>query len=144
MRKHIYLHTSNFNIINDLNEDDDFEKQYNYDPISFSKLHEYEIGRLKTDQNYYHIVLGNLKQENCPWCGGPAQVCSDFKCKIIQSSSYFIKCMQCGSTGPRLNVSESSEINKQEFEEVIDLLWQRYIRRRPWDDTFVNPYGNLN
>lgn len=74
MRKHIYVHTSDLDVLRDINEDSAFERVCNYDRIEYSKIHTNGFGRIKTDNNYYHILVGQIKQKNCPWCGSECQM----------------------------------------------------------------------
>lgn len=142
MRKHIYLHTSNLEMVRDLREDNAFDPLYEYPPNEISRSFPNEYGRIKTLGNYYHIMLGQIQQDGCPWCSGPPEVIKLWGSTNTRYAAYCIQCMQCGSRGPVLNISSSAEENKEVYEEHINFMWQRYKRRRAWDDDFVNPYGN--
>lgn len=140
MRNHIYLNCA-LTSLRKLRDDINFEAAFEYEPIEAKpKLFQHEYGRIKTAQNYYHVLAGNPPQENCPWCNGPGEMIQLKTSDLTSHSVYCIQCMQCGARGPSLNVSKDMEINKTCFNECIALLWQRWKNRRTWHDGFVNPY----
>jgi hypothetical protein len=135
MRKHIYLHTSNLDYINELNEDESFERIFEYPPYEMHKGHEYEWGRIKTHKNYYHILIGNMPQEGCPWCGSPGKVVklnsdSDY-------SSYCIKCLKCRSQGPVIIIDNMVLKDEMAFAEYESLLYLQYKIRKSWDESLT-------
>lgn len=144
MKKHIYLHFSNFDHLRDLRDDESFEGADEYDTKDTSRLFRHEYGRLVTYKNYYHILLGRLDQEGCPWCVSPVQVVKLSIPKELGYTAYCIQCMECGSRGPSLNIPVNTQENKEMVNEFMDLLWKRYKNRRAWDEGFVNPYESYN
>jgi len=144
MKKHIYLYFSNMEQTRSLREDLRFEPvhEYLYDeaPLAFQN----EYGRIKTAQNFYHILIGRLSQEGCPWCGSPSDVVKLGNSMALVYTAYCIQCIQCGARGPSLNVSQTMHENPEMFHECMDLLWKRYKHRRPWDEGFENPYESTN
>ncbi len=139
MRKHIYLHTSNLNQLRDLRDDIKFEPTPHYPPDQLNLTHQNEYGRIKTHHNYYHIMVGQMKQENCPWCGSGC-VLQKTSQGIIKHSQYCMICISCGARGPILNVSQSMEYNPGEMEEITYLIKKRFETRRQWDSGFVNHF----
>lgn len=140
MRKHLYFYSSNLEQTKELRNDVKFQHVHEYDAHEYPLTSRNEYGRIKTDQNYYHILFGRLEQEGCPWCGSPAKVVKLSTDKALLYTAYCIQCMGCGARGPSLNVSQTTEQNKELFDECINLLWHRYNHRRAWDEGFVNPY----
>lgn len=140
MRKHLYLYFSNLNQLRALKDDAGFEPVPEYYHREQPLTYQNEFGRIKTAQNYYHILVGRLKQEGCPWCGYPAEVIKLGKSSALDFATYCVQCMNCGSRGPVLYISESVEQKKDAFDEYMSLLWRRYNYRRAWDEGFVNPY----
>jgi len=137
MKKHLYFHSSNLEQIREIKKDANFEPYYEYGPMPDKmNQHQYEYGRIKTDTNYYHFIMGNPRQEGCPWCGGTAEIIEGIT-SSISPRKYCIQCMRCGARGPTLNVNTDQAENP----EVVALLWQRFETRRTWDDSFINPYG---
>lgn len=152
MKKHIYLYFSNLEQLRDLREDEKFEPLHEYTVYEYPLALRNEYGRITTYQNYYHILVGRLEQEGCPWCGSPADVVKLGNSRVVKLgnsralgyTAYCIQCMQCGARGPALNVSETTHENTEMFHECMSLLWQRYKHRRAWDEGFENPYESNN
>lgn len=140
MKKHVYLHFSNFDQLQELRDDERFESSHEYDMFDAPKLFRNEYGRLRTYKNDYHVLVGGLEQENCPWCGSPAEVIKLWSPPSAGHTPYCIQCMRCGARGPSLIVAHTMETDKEMLDECMDMLWKGYKTRRPWDDGFVNPY----
>lgn len=140
MRKHIYLHTSNLEYIRDLRDDNLFQCPSEYDLKSVLKSHRNEYGRIKTNQNYYHILVGTIKQEGCPWCGYSVSL---IKLKeltdgmIMLHSRYCMQCNNCGARGPILNVNQVMEGDKILMETIESAERDRFELRRPWDENLL-------
>lgn len=143
MRKHLYLFTSNLDMTRELRKDVDFLEVHRYSSHEISKTHPYEWGRITTSGNYYHIIIGKMRQEGCPWCASPTKIkkISDAGEGNRFYSVYCIQCMSCGSRGPYLNVTDTVEENTEAFGHIKDLMKQRYETRRYPDEDFLNPYG---
>ena len=94
MKKHIYLHTSNLDYTKELRNDDSFECTHEYPTWEFSKTHRNEYGRILTDDNSYHILIGTISQENCPWCNGKANIRNILSTNPM-CSRYCIECENC-------------------------------------------------
>lgn len=142
MKRHIYLHTSNFEVTTHLNEDDQFESLPNYKPKEFLLLHQHEYGCIKTKQNFYHIILGNIKDDTCPWCNSPVELKKLGENKFTQYSHYCMKCPRCLSHGPILNVCFSAEQDQKYMDELFSFIKQRFSYRNSWDKNLVNHYEN--
>lgn len=143
MRKHIYLHTSNLDITKHLRDDHKFEivPEYGIYEMQLSLRNEY--GRIKTDQNYYHILLGAIQQEGCPWCASPSEIKKVRDSTEFSHAVYCMQCVGCGARGPLLNVSKSIEENEEAITHITQLLNDYFKTRRAWDADFVNPYETI-
>jgi len=141
MKKHLYFYSSDPFQTKDLRNDDMFESTPEYDHYDLARTFPNEYGRIKTDQNYYHLLIGRLTQKNCPWCGFTPELLKVYDDKMLNRSGYCIECKQCRSRGPVLNVDKAMELNEHMMEHCIELLWNRYNHRRAWDADFVHPYG---
>jgi hypothetical protein len=145
MRKHIYVHTSTQDYLRDINEDVEFESVAQYDPISSQKCYKNEYGRIKTKGNYYHIMIGEMKQENCPWCNSPAvlkKVYDGVSDTMTPSEpdQYCMICTQCGSRGPLLNLNQHVVKDPKFMTYIEQCIKDRYESRRQWDSHLINPY----
>jgi len=139
MKNHIYLHTSNFENTRFIRNDESFFPPFNYTPQQYEKLLGNEYGIIETDDNYYHILVGSINQDGCPWCGGEAIVKKLFdgtKEMPIQHSIYCMECVRCRSRGPLLNLIGSTV----DIEEYFEFMRNRYKRRLSLDSDFINPY----
>jgi len=140
MRKHLYFYVSNLEQTKEIRNDDRFEPVPEYDSYELPLTSRNEYGRIKTNQNYYHILVGKLEQEGCPWCGHFAQIVKVDEDVFMQRAIYCIQCTKCGARGPMLNIDVNVENNETVMSHFNDLLWTRYKHRRPWDDGFKNHY----
>lgn len=138
--KHIYLHTSNVEYWRDFNNDPSIEKCFEYDPFGIEKSHQYEYGRIKTKQNYYHFLVGKIKQKDCPWCGSFCTVKRINELEVRGFSRYCMECENCGARGPILNVNLHAEQDEKHMGWFTDLIRDRFETRRHWDSDFVNHY----
>lgn len=142
MKKHLYLHTSNLEYCNQLREDSLFECVFEYPKIEIEKSHRNEYGRIKTRDNYYHIILGSMPQKNCPWCNSVCEIRKIYQSELSQQSQYCMQCTNCSAHGPILNICFSSEESKESMEYFKEFITHRFQHRTQWDSNFVNPYEN--
>ena len=146
MKNHLYFYCSNLDQTSHLHDYPDIKAVWQYSSHEMRKTFQNEYGRIQTSQNYYHLLVGRMPQEGCPWCGSPCQIIhlENINADPIPSlmTKYCIQCMQCGSRGPVLNINHPNLHPKEIMEEYKEILWQRFNNRRPWDDGFVNPYEN--
>ncbi len=140
MRNHIYLHASNLEHAKYFRDDQDFQPVTDYDKFDLSKTFQNEWGRIKTKGNFYHIIIGHPKQENCPWCGSLCLLKKIGENEFSRHSQYCMQCINCGSHGPILNICSSAEENLEVMENIRDLIKQRFETRRQWDAGWKNPY----
>ena len=141
MGKHIYFHIGKLEYIKYLNGDPSFEISPEYECLEMGKRHRNEYGRLKSNGNFYHILVGQMQQEGCPWCGSPAKIIKlECTSRAIGFSAYCIQCVGCSSRGPVLNLRDEDCLSEKFYEEGMDILLHRYKTRRTWDVDFVNPY----
>jgi hypothetical protein len=138
--KHIYLHTSKKANFQEITTNEKVENVHEYDIWDYARCEENEYGRIKTRTNHFHILIGAIRQENCPWCGNRAILRRISEGDTFRPSIYSMICEQCCSRGPNLCVNISIEENKRSMEEVEALMKDRYEHRRQWDDDFINPY----
>lgn len=136
---HIYLHTSNFENIPHLKNDSCFQPAYEYRPTEMFGLPRNEYGRIETKANYYHILIGQMPQFFCPWCGTEPEIIQTFKPDpegtIPPPAQYQLICTKCGSRGPILNVNQFYSAESDEMAHYMDFMRQRYANRLPWDHT---------
>lgn len=140
MKKHIYLHSSNLENMRALRDDADFQPLYGYPHDEAHRSSRHEYGRIKTRDNFYHILLGNMEQKGCPWCKGDVEVRNSITSVEFGWCAYWIQCDACGARGPKLNIVESITNDPKDMEEIMNLLWHRFNHRRQWDEDFHNPY----
>ena len=141
--KHIYLHTSKMENTSVFRGDSDFESYPNYSILDKIKLLHKEYGRIKTNDAYYHILVGSIAQEGCPWCNGTPEIFKIGKSRGTGYTAYCIQCDTCGSRGPTLNITESIHLKDKDLDEYMEFMWNRYKFRKNWDNALVNPYeGN--
>ena len=142
-RKHLYFHSSNLEYTRELREDPHFEHSWELDPISRNKSFPYEYGRIKTNQNYIHIMIGRIPQKSCPWCGTEPFVNKIMDSDGFSCSQYCMQCPKCGSRGPIMYLSRAIEQDKSAQQEFLDFMKTRYTQRLPWDHDFKNPHDEL-
>lgn len=136
MRKHIYLHTSNLTHASQIAKDKAFEPLCTYQNDILFKVYRNEFGRIKTSSNYFHIMLGTITDDNCPWCGSvptlvdlnePADWTGQARIK------FYMQCLNCGSTGP-VNTITFNDITDFEIKEhVKQMIKHKYSERKQWD-----------
>ena len=131
MNKNLYFHSSNLEYMEKLNSIEKFEPFYKYKAIENINKFQYEFGRIKIGDIYFHFLLGKIKQEGCPWCKG---IC---KIKHVDENHYtnaylFIYCVSCGCQGPKLNYIKTIE-NPEFILNLEELAWNHFNHRKPWD-----------
>lgn len=144
MKKHFYLHTSNLENAREFTEDSSFQPTYCYPYFETYVSFRNEYGRIKTDQNYYHIMLGTIRDDNCPWCGSVPNVV-ELSVGVdvpfnTQKIKFCMECFNCGSRGPVNTISFNDITDFQVKEHVKALIKQRYSERKQWDHDLKNPY----
>lgn len=129
----IYLHTSNIDATDILKGDVLFQAVWHYALLDHSKINPYEYGKIQTERCDYHILIGNMRQKGCPWCGSETEIKHKYVTDFgpIPFDVFFVRCMNCGSEGPKTNVPEC--LKNESFEIAKDLVQRRYEFRRPWD-----------
>ncbi len=143
MKKKIYLHTSDVGNIAALKQDIKFEIAACYDPISLSKMHQNEYGRIRNYSNDYHILVGQVRQDFCPWCGERPHIKKVRESNGLSYSQYCMWCPRCFSRGPTLNVSSEMETQKILVDEYTSFMEERYSWRLAWDHN-LNIQGTSN
>lgn len=146
MRKHIYLHTSNLENAQEFSDDLCFEPAYMY-CHQIKNISPYEWGRIKTEAYYYHIMIGNIRNDNCPWCGSTpnlVELSEKAPFPMPDRVTFFYECLNCGSRGPvnKIHFNEIMDIclERQVKDEVKAKIKARYSERKQWDHDLVNPY----
>ena len=140
MRKHIYVHSSNLEYRRELRHADEFEGVPEYAAWEMPFTSQNEYGRIKTDAFYIHLLMGQMQQEGCPWCGSPPTFTKLSSSDGIRLSTYCMQCNHCGARGTVLNVNPHMEQKKETMDEVESILKHRFTQRIPWDKDFVNHY----
>lgn len=143
MSKHIYVNVPDITLTSYLRGN--LIHPNEYDPISFSKLHQYEFGKLHVGSNVYHFLLGKIinrqKETFCCWCSYPVKLVEEKLEKPMPLESIirkFYECDHCGSRGPILNCRPNPNDAQEDWEE--DVIKNRYETRRDWWNDFKNPY----
>jgi len=135
----MYFHSSNLDYTKYLREYDNFEHLYQY-ISNCEPTYPNEYGRIKTDQAFYHILLGKISQENCPWCGGKGKLKKremhseeHFYFTGFDLVQYYIECIDCGSRGPILMANKGVKDDKEMQDNLESYAKQRYAYRKMWD-----------
>lgn len=144
MRKHIYVHTSDLECIRQLRDSDEFEHTWRYPEYELTNTQKNEYGRIKTDNFFIHLLLGQILQPNCPWCDTPPVLTKVIGYEIIRRTVYCLGCPKCGARGPTLNIDYCLEESKEMMNEVESLLKAKFIRRIPWDENLQKEYTNVD
>lgn len=132
MKKHIYVHTSDLNKIDEFISDDNFLSVYDYPEKFLKKIYPNEFGWLETKNLYIHTVIGSLPLFKCPWCNSePVLKQEDVEISMSYLSKYYFECPNCYSRGP-LFVSTSL------YHPDDNILKGRYGIRLPWDHDIIN------
>lgn len=145
MRRHIYVHFSNYEDFNSLRQDCDFQNIWEY-PINELRHHQYEVGKVISRAHFIHILMGTIQCELCPWCNGPPilkEIKDDIHLGSPRRYAVWIECLSCGSQGPKLWVNGGCCADETSKKEIHDQVWARYKIRLPWDHNFVNPYDKF-
>jgi len=131
-RKHLYFHSSNLKSISDINKDENFEPAFHYKDV---KTHPNEFGRIKTRQNYYHLLIGNLRQKGCAWCKSELKIIkTNYPPTMVGGIAIVLQCIKCGSRGPIWEMNESLEGHEESMEIIKDRMEEMYMQRKPWHD----------
>jgi len=131
--KHLYFHSSNFEYIKLLNIDELFEPVFQYSQSDLKNLIPNEYGRITTAYHCYHLIMGNIPQKECPWCGMKPVLKKLPDVNGMDYSSYCMQCPNCGSRGPVMKINPQVQIDERELERVKALISDRYSVRLPWD-----------
>lgn len=142
-KKHIYCNISDPSLSEFIKKDERFTPVHKYEGLALENAHENEWGIIETENNYFHIILGTVRQEKCPWCSGKVKVIKLPKKEACffgppQYDRYCLQCENCGSQGPILFNYPDIKTDQTYIDEIFDMLKQRYSVRRPWDDGLVN------
>lgn len=142
-RNHIYLHTSNLDCLRYLDDDDLFEHVCEYYSLEILKTHRNEYGRIKTDINYFHILIGKIRDDKCAWCNFELTIKCLYKDQDLHMqpknySKYCLECKNCGSRGPICNIVPEIEEDKIAFEHFVEIMKYRYSDRKYFDFELLN------
>ena len=146
MRKHIYLHTSNLENAEVFIKDESFQPLYEY-IYEVRNISPNEWGRFKTDQNYYHIILGSIRNDNCPWCGSiPNFVELNERSEVPFTTrmKFCFECLNCGSRGPTHSIILNDLASNEIKENIKERIKHAYAQRLTWDHDLVNPYEKMH
>lgn len=137
MRNKIYLYTSNVACTEFIRKDSKFQPTYEYCP--FSEGHNTlrnEYGRIRTKENDYHIIVGDLRAEGCAWCQHPLDVIFNEEEPVFELDrnkfTCFCLCKNCGSKGPEksLRIYDPSE---DAMDHLRALILYNYSQRASWE-----------
>lgn len=142
-RNNLYLNSSNLNYLKNLVEDSSFENVSEYSKEEIKKTSSHEMGRIKTKENYFHIILGNPGKNGCPWCGSEPvfkKLPSKPSCPMgpQEFNRYCFSCENCGANGPIMNFYEMMENDEEFMKNIKDRMTHRFNHTRNWDCDLEN------
>lgn len=135
MKPHVYLHTSKLDVIKYLREDSCFEPVFMYPRETYDKCHSNEYGKIKTSSVDYHLILGQIRGKNCPYCGSiPKFESKEYFDSIGLRFIYWCQCDKCGSSGPRSSTYlRPTDMNPVIMSHLEDKSTYEFANPRPWD-----------
>lgn len=130
MDNKMYVHTSNLKNTTHLQNLSNFQPAFSYG-ISEDAISPYEYGKIKVDDFFIHFLVGNIPQENCPWCSTKPILKEIKGIDCLNFDKYWMECPRCLSRGPTLNMSpcQSEEI----INHFLQMVTDRYKMRGNWD-----------
>lgn len=140
MKKHFYFYSSKLENIKEIQTDKNFQSIYQYSLEDQYKAFQNEFGRIKTPDNYFHLLIGRGQPTGCAWCGSDIELKKISDDDSSKMSIYCVQCIKCYSRGQSLNVKPEMECDKESMRMVKNLLIQNYNERRPCDSGLINPY----
>jgi hypothetical protein len=136
VKNHIYLHTSNLDFSKAFNNEELFQRPYEYDCFDIQKHHQNEFGRIITKDNYYHILLGKIRQKGCAWCECDLEIkqihVPDFFPHEHNKFCFYCECPRCKCKGPE-TILYINDQSKEFMEHIHALILDKYDSRIPWD-----------
>lgn len=134
MRNVIYLHTPHIKNKNFLKEDEQVEPAVRYSKVEYDKKHPNEWGQIHTRCTTYKILLGNLLQKGCVWCGGDLNLKKEKKAFPLECQAevdiFYLECIQCLSSGPKISLLNTPMGFDEEY--IRKRLESDYFQRLPW------------
>lgn len=136
--EHFYINIKDYKLFDEIKQLENFQPFYLYYLEERKMGFQHEIGRLRYDNFHVHILLGNMPNSGCPWCGAPGEM------KKIYSSylydQYQIVCINCGARGPTLKVIPEMGINPDTNALIEERMQHQFKNTRTWEVDFKNPY----
>jgi hypothetical protein len=135
MKPHVYLHTSKLNVIQHLREDSLFEPAFQYPRETYDKCHANEYGKIKTKDVDYHLILGQIRGKDCPYCGSKSKMeykeyFDSFGLRFV----YWGNCQSCGARGPCSSTYlKPNDVNPDITSHLEEKCIYEFANPRPWD-----------
>ena len=137
MIKHIYVHTSDLEVIKEIRHLKTFEKVSEYSPELFMNAYQNELGLLKIDNLYIHFVIGKLVNDKCPWCSNEVvfKELSFNELNMLPNDQAMVscyECVNCRSRGPVKILKGNFKEDPKLYEETKACLKEFYSVRVIW------------
>lgn len=140
MTKKIYLHSPNLEHMRILKESVDFTPVVHYGNHEYANLLPNELGKFQMGGYELRILLGNLRNRSCPWCGNDPEfkvleTCSsDSKVFPLTHTKYCMECKFCGSRGPTTTLVNTKNRQSEDYINVThELVSATYMNKLAWD-----------
>jgi hypothetical protein len=95
---------------------------------------------IKTHANYYHILVGRIPSNRCPWCGEESIINGEY---IKESDLFYLRfykcymeCPSCNSRGPLHKLKLSRDISEDTIPHIHELVKGIYSDRKTEDEHF--------
>lgn len=131
MTKHLYLNSSNLDYTKIFHDMKGFRPLYDY-IYTIRNAHSNEWGKFVIDDIHIHILLGNIKQKSCPWCG-TKPVLKKLSKDDSSVSSYCMHCPQCLCNGPVLKINTQIEKDLDYMQYFKQLIEDKFYKVKSWD-----------
>lgn len=128
--KAVYLHTSDFNVAEILGQDPGFMPACEY--MMTHSLTRHEYGRILGYGAVFHYLIGNIRDDGCPWCGKEPRL-KEILTTHPYMRSFCLECTNCYSRGPGCSVRTDSLAENHVMDEMLKLMRMQYATRRQWD-----------
>lgn len=131
--KELYFYSSRLEYASLLHDCDEFNRSYCLPKSEYDRVHPNEYGYFQFDNIRLRLVIGNLLEFKCTWCGCVPEVHytkTERPFPLEKEYKFFVKCPSCKSQGPEKFILIENEIMLDYAKEFIK---QDYMRKLPWD-----------
>jgi hypothetical protein len=130
MDNKMYVHTSDLKNTTYLKNLSNFQPAFGYG-IFENAISPYEYGRIKIDDFFINFLVGNIPQENCPWCSTKPILKEIKSTDCLNFDKYWMECPKCLSRGPTLDICPF--LHEEEINVLLQIVHERYKMRGNWD-----------